>query len=284
MSIPGDPVLVRLRPKKGSRELDDGRMTLYSIVGNSKIADAKKSDLIPVDVPAPIRRSGWFVRSLPCNPASTHLCRHAEFEHLPFHRGGRQHSIPIISQGAPGLASETWVSSNLRNPVQKTRGRRIVMNQLCANKFPTTVHLQRYSRARSASCHRRRRERTERCPCERGVHGGCPNRPRRRPLPPSNRNQTTSSALHADQLLQPPSDRSKCETAVRVDHSKFRSGSRFPAPCSGTVAGRRSFEALRRYLPAWCSPQPESTRSRDRPEHSPLSQPPLIPRQREIRR
>ena len=62
MSIPGDPVLVRLHPKKGSRELDGGgRMTVYPIVGNSKIADANKSDLIPVDVSRPDPQV-WLVR------------------------------------------------------------------------------------------------------------------------------------------------------------------------------------------------------------------------------
>ena len=60
-SIPGDPVLVRLRPKKGLRELDGGRMTVYPVVGNSKLADANKSDLIPVDVTRPDSQV-WLIR------------------------------------------------------------------------------------------------------------------------------------------------------------------------------------------------------------------------------
>jgi hypothetical protein len=61
LSLPGDPVLVRLHPKKGSRELDGGRMTVYPIVGGSKMADANKSDLIPVDVSKP-EAQVWLVR------------------------------------------------------------------------------------------------------------------------------------------------------------------------------------------------------------------------------
>src|SRR5579859_7765326 len=60
-SIPGNPVLVRLHAKKGSRELDGGRMTVYPIVGNSKMADANKSDLIPVDVSQPDPQV-WLIR------------------------------------------------------------------------------------------------------------------------------------------------------------------------------------------------------------------------------
>jgi hypothetical protein len=50
MSLPGTPVLVRLHAKKGARELDGGRMTVYPIVGGSKMADAKTTDLIAADV------------------------------------------------------------------------------------------------------------------------------------------------------------------------------------------------------------------------------------------
>jgi hypothetical protein len=50
VSLPGQPVIVRLHAKKGARELDGGRMTVYPVVGGSKMADANKSDLIPVDV------------------------------------------------------------------------------------------------------------------------------------------------------------------------------------------------------------------------------------------
>ena len=61
VSLPGDPVIVRLHPKKDSRELDGGRMTVYPVVGNSKMADANKSDLIPVDVSRP-EAMVWLVR------------------------------------------------------------------------------------------------------------------------------------------------------------------------------------------------------------------------------
>jgi hypothetical protein len=62
ISLPGDPVLVRLHPKKLSRELDGGRMIVYPVVGGSKMADANKSDLIPVDVSQPDPQI-WIVRS-----------------------------------------------------------------------------------------------------------------------------------------------------------------------------------------------------------------------------
>jgi hypothetical protein len=48
-SLPGQPVIVRLHVKKGARELDGGRTIVYQVNGESKIADANKSDLIPVD-------------------------------------------------------------------------------------------------------------------------------------------------------------------------------------------------------------------------------------------
>jgi hypothetical protein len=60
-SIPGDPVLVRLHAKKGIRELDGGRMFVYPVVGNSKMADANKSDLIPADVSHP-NPQVWLIR------------------------------------------------------------------------------------------------------------------------------------------------------------------------------------------------------------------------------
>ncbi len=61
VSLPGEPVIVRLHPKKGVRELDGGRMTVYPIVGNSKMADANKTDLIPADVSHPDPHV-WLVR------------------------------------------------------------------------------------------------------------------------------------------------------------------------------------------------------------------------------
>jgi hypothetical protein len=61
MSLPGAPVLVRLHPKKGARELDGGRMYVYPVVGNSKMADASKSDIVPSDVSQPAPQV-WLVR------------------------------------------------------------------------------------------------------------------------------------------------------------------------------------------------------------------------------
>lgn len=60
-SLPGSPVLVRLHPKKGARELDGGRMTVYPIVGGSKSANANKTDLVPADVSQP-GTNVWLVR------------------------------------------------------------------------------------------------------------------------------------------------------------------------------------------------------------------------------
>ena len=61
LSLPGDPVIVKLHAKKESRELDGGRMTVYPVVGGSKMADAKKSDLVPVDMSQP-ENMVWLVR------------------------------------------------------------------------------------------------------------------------------------------------------------------------------------------------------------------------------
>lgn len=61
VSLPGEPVLVRLHPKKGARELDGGRMIVYPIVGGFKTGDANKSDLIPADVSHPASEV-WLVR------------------------------------------------------------------------------------------------------------------------------------------------------------------------------------------------------------------------------
>jgi hypothetical protein len=60
-SLPGSPVLVRLHAKKGARELDGGRMTVYPIVGGSKSANANKTDLVAADVSQPESRV-WLVR------------------------------------------------------------------------------------------------------------------------------------------------------------------------------------------------------------------------------
>ncbi len=61
MSLPGAPVLARLHPKKGARELDGGRMYVYPVVGNSKMADANKSDIVPSDVSHPDPQV-WLIR------------------------------------------------------------------------------------------------------------------------------------------------------------------------------------------------------------------------------
>ena len=59
--LPGEPVIVRLHSKKDSREFDGGKMIVYPVVGGSKMADANKSDLIPVDVSHP-EENVWLVR------------------------------------------------------------------------------------------------------------------------------------------------------------------------------------------------------------------------------
>jgi hypothetical protein len=61
VAIPGDPAIVRLHPKKAARELDGGKMIVYPVVGGSKMADANKTDLIPVDVAHPDPQV-WLVR------------------------------------------------------------------------------------------------------------------------------------------------------------------------------------------------------------------------------
>jgi hypothetical protein len=61
ISLPGNPVLVKLHAKKESRELDGGKMAVLPIVGGHKVADANKSDLIPVDVSQP-ENMVWLVR------------------------------------------------------------------------------------------------------------------------------------------------------------------------------------------------------------------------------
>ena len=74
MSIPGDPVLVRLHAKKDTRELDGGRMIVYPIVGGSKMADANKTDLIPADVSHPDPQV-WLIRpQSPLDLANTRSC------------------------------------------------------------------------------------------------------------------------------------------------------------------------------------------------------------------
>jgi hypothetical protein len=58
MSLPGDPILVKLHPQKGTRELDGGKLPILG----AKMAEADKSDLIPADVSHP-DTSVWLIRS-----------------------------------------------------------------------------------------------------------------------------------------------------------------------------------------------------------------------------
>lgn len=62
--LPGAPVIVKLRAKKDSRELDGGRLP---IIG-AKTAEARENDLIPVAVSQP--ESGvWLVRPVEAIPS-----------------------------------------------------------------------------------------------------------------------------------------------------------------------------------------------------------------------
>lgn len=62
LSLPGQPVIVRLHAKKGQRELDGGTMNVYPLVGGKKWPEARKSDLIPVEV-SQADPHDWLVRS-----------------------------------------------------------------------------------------------------------------------------------------------------------------------------------------------------------------------------
>jgi hypothetical protein len=56
-SLPGTPVVVRLHPKKNSRELDGDRLPVLG----AKVSEATKSDLVDVDVSQP-ESTVWLVR------------------------------------------------------------------------------------------------------------------------------------------------------------------------------------------------------------------------------
>jgi hypothetical protein len=58
ISLPADPLIVRLHPQKGMRELDGGKLAVLG----AKMAEATKSDLIPADVSHPDSNT-WLVRS-----------------------------------------------------------------------------------------------------------------------------------------------------------------------------------------------------------------------------
>src|SRR6266478_5527089 len=63
-SFPGAPALVRLHPKKDSRELDAGRLPAVG----AKIAEAKQSDLVPAEVVRP-ENACWLLRQREDLPA-----------------------------------------------------------------------------------------------------------------------------------------------------------------------------------------------------------------------
>lgn len=56
MSLPGNPALVRLHPKKTFRELDGGRLRF-----GTKTAEAEQSDLVPINVTQP-ESTVWLVQ------------------------------------------------------------------------------------------------------------------------------------------------------------------------------------------------------------------------------
>jgi hypothetical protein len=63
ISLPGNPALVRLHPKKNSRELDGGKLHI-----GAKFAEAEKSDLIPTNVSQP-ESTVWLVQPQQALPA-----------------------------------------------------------------------------------------------------------------------------------------------------------------------------------------------------------------------
>jgi hypothetical protein len=58
ISLPGDPIIVKLHPQKGMRELDGGKLPILG----AKMAEAGKSDLVPADVSHP-DTTVWLVQS-----------------------------------------------------------------------------------------------------------------------------------------------------------------------------------------------------------------------------
>ena len=63
VSLPGNPALVRLHPKKNFRELDGGKLHI-----GAKIAEAEKNDLIPINVSQP-ESTVWLVQPREVLPA-----------------------------------------------------------------------------------------------------------------------------------------------------------------------------------------------------------------------
>ncbi len=56
LSLPGDPVIVRLHPKKNLRELDGGNLHI-----RGKVEEAEKNDLLPVNVTQP-ENMVWLIQ------------------------------------------------------------------------------------------------------------------------------------------------------------------------------------------------------------------------------
>lgn len=58
-SIPGDPLLVKLHPQKGLRELDGGKLPILG----GKIAEANKTDVVAIEASHP-ENTVWLIRPL----------------------------------------------------------------------------------------------------------------------------------------------------------------------------------------------------------------------------
>ena len=98
ISLPGNPVIVRLQPKKNSRELDGGKMTVKPIVEGSKIVDAKKSDLIPVKISQP-ENTVWLVRpQRNFRQANMRSSGNAKRQHLPVTAKSSTQDLPSDSE------------------------------------------------------------------------------------------------------------------------------------------------------------------------------------------
>jgi hypothetical protein len=72
MSLPGDPVLVRLHSKEGARELDGDKMFVYPVAGNSNDAGNTEPERIPI-----YRRAAR--RPFERNELKTGTCRAAAY-------------------------------------------------------------------------------------------------------------------------------------------------------------------------------------------------------------
>ena len=63
ISLPGNPALVRLHPKKNFRQLDGGNLHI-----GAKIAEAEKTDLLPINISQP-ESMVWLVQPQQALPA-----------------------------------------------------------------------------------------------------------------------------------------------------------------------------------------------------------------------